>query len=136
MVENFKINDYDDEKLVQVFVYNDEEKKVLINKVNKFTNLIIAEYRPSGKYNISLDKERNYDNIKVDIEYKKDYFLRLIAEGYDSAIVNKLFTIAKSISSIDEIDIDTPTLEYQVSNWNNNPITSVEINIYKEKKKA
>ena len=121
--------------IIQVFVYDDEEKQVLIDKVNKLTNLTIAEYRPSGKYNITFDKTRKYDSLRVDIQYKKDGFLKLVTEGYDSSIVNKLFAATKIITSIDEINVEEPKLDYRVENWNNNTRTSVEVNIYKEKLK-
>lgn len=122
-------------EMIQVFVYDDEEKQVLIDKVNKLTNLTIAEYRPSGKYSITFDKTRKYDSLRVDIQYKKDGFLKLVTEGYDSSIVNKLFAATKIITSIDEINVEEPKLDYRVENWNNNTRTSVEVNIYKEKLK-
>lgn len=134
MVDNYRINEYEDE--VQVYVYDDEEKQALINKVNRIGNLRIAELRPSGLNSIIFNKERNYDSFKVKIEYKKDYFLRLIAEGYNPSVVNKLVAATKSISLIDEIALEDPVLNYMPTKRNDKIYTSVEINIYKEKKKA
>ena len=126
-----------------IYVYDDADKKILINKVNKdIENLMIAEYAISNDVCIMFNKDNAYDSIRANMVYKKDLFLRLTSANsngktYDSETVNKLTTAIRNISKVDEIAAyGNPRVDLYCVNKDNKPSICVEMLFSKCKKKA